>query len=119
MLILYSLSSGRISCRIKIFAVLCLTKNSRQEKATTLVRAPSSSLILEVTLSVIRFKISSETVIFSRSEYFLRMAIRVSRSGGLISVTRPHSKRDLKRSSRVAILLGGRSLERTIWRLVL
>ena len=48
------------------------------------------------------------------SAFFLRMAMRVSMSGGLRSAIRPHSKRERKRSSRPGISLGGQSLEMTI-----
>ncbi len=44
-----------------------------------------------------------------------RIAIRVSRSGGWMSVINPHSKRERSRSSRVEISFGGRSDEMTIW----
>ena len=42
--------------------------------------------------------------------------MRVSRSGGWMSVISPHSKRERSRSSSVAISFGGRSDEITIWR---
>ena len=41
--------------------------------------------------------------------------MRVSRSGGWMSVISPHSNRERSRSSRVAISRGGRSDEITIW----
>ena len=40
--------------------------------------------------------------------------MRVSRSGGWMSVIRPHSKRLRSRSSSVAMSRGGRSLDMTI-----
>ncbi len=40
--------------------------------------------------------------------------MRVSRSGGWMSVIRPHSNRERRRSSSVAISFGGRSDEITI-----
>ena len=46
--------------------------------------------------------------------FLRRIAIRVSRSGGWMSVIRPHSKRERRRSSSVAISRGGRSDEITI-----
>ena len=46
--------------------------------------------------------------------FLRRMAMRVSRSGGWMSVMRPHSKRLRSRSSSVAISRGGRSLDMTI-----
>src|SRR5699024_12191203 len=43
--------------------------------------------------------------------FLFRIAILVSKSGGVISVIKPHSKRDRRRSSSVGISFGGRSLE--------
>ena len=48
--------------------------------------------------------------------FLRRIAMRVSRSGGWMSVIRPHSNRERSRSSRVEISRGGRSEEITIWR---
>ncbi len=48
--------------------------------------------------------------------FLRRIAMRVSRSGGWMSVIRPHSNRERRRSSSVAISFGGRSDEITIWR---
>ena len=42
--------------------------------------------------------------------------MRVSRSGGWMSVISPHSNRERSRSSSVEISRGGRSEEITIWR---
>ena len=42
--------------------------------------------------------------------------MRVSRSGAWMSVMRPHSNRERRRASRVAIARGGRSDEMTICR---
>ena len=47
--------------------------------------------------------------------FLRRIAIRVSRSGGWMSVMSPHSNRERSRASRVAISRGGRSDEMTIW----
>ena len=47
--------------------------------------------------------------------FFRRIAIRVSRSGGWMSVISPHSNRERNRASSVAISFGGRSDESTIW----
>jgi hypothetical protein len=46
--------------------------------------------------------------------FLRRMAMRVSRSGAWMSVIRPHSKRERRRASSVAIARGGRSDEITI-----
>ena len=48
--------------------------------------------------------------------FLRRIAMRVSRSGGWMSVIRPHSKRLRRRDSSVAIARGGRSEEITICR---
>ena len=57
----------------------------------------------------------SSTWIPSVIAFLRRIAMRVSRSGGWMSVIRPHSKRERSRSSRVEISRGGRSDEITIW----
>ena len=57
---------------------------------------------------------ASGTAMPSVFTFLRRIAIRVSRSGGWMSVIRPHSKRERSRSSRVEISRGGRSLEITI-----
>ena len=46
--------------------------------------------------------------------FLRRIAMRVSRSGGWMSVISPHSKRERRRSSSVEISRGGRSDEITI-----
>ena len=56
----------------------------------------------------------SGTWIPSVLTFLRRIAIRVSRSGGWMSVIRPHSNRDRSRSSSVAMSRGGRSLDITI-----
>jgi uncharacterized membrane protein YoaK (UPF0700 family) len=50
----------------------------------------------------------------SRAAFFLRMATRVSKSGGWMSAIRPHSKRERKRSSTSGIFFGAESLEMMI-----
>ena len=57
----------------------------------------------------------SGTWMLSVLTFLRRMAMRVSRSGGWMSVISPHSKRERSRSSSVAISRGGRSDEITIW----
>jgi hypothetical protein len=59
----------------------------------------------------------SGTWIASVFTFLRRIAMRVSRSGGWMSVIRPHSKRERRRDSSVAIARGGRSEEITICRL--
>ena len=89
----------------------------RLAKAETRIRAPSSSRMLFVMLVAMNSRTSSGMGVGSRSAFLRRMARRVSRSGGWMSVIRPHLKRLRRRSSRVAMAWGGRSEVRTIWRL--
>ena len=56
----------------------------------------------------------SGTWIPSVFTFLRRMAMRVSRSGGWMSVISPHSNRLRSRSSSVAMSRGGRSLDMTI-----
>ena len=58
----------------------------------------------------------SVTAIPSVVTFLRRIAMRVSRSGGWMSVMSPHSNRERRRSSSVAISFGGRSDEITICR---
>ena len=57
---------------------------------------------------------SAGTGLWSRSAFLRRMASRVSRSGGWMSVMRPHLNRLRRRSSSVGMASGGRSEEITI-----
>ena len=56
----------------------------------------------------------SGTWIPSVFTFLRRIAMRVSRSGGWMSVISPHSKRLRRRASSVAMSRGGRSLDMTI-----
>ena len=84
---------------------------ARDEKAIIRLSAPSSSRIFEITVLAIKRRTSSGTDRLSISAFLRKIAIRVSKSGLCISAIRPHSKRERKRSSKVSISLGGRSLE--------
>src|SRR5438445_446642 len=85
------------------------------ENATTRVRAPSSSRILVDTRLAMKVSTcGSGTWIPSTFTFLRRIAIRVSRSGGWMSVIRPHSKRLRSLSSSVAMSRGGRSEDSTI-----
>ena len=87
------------------------------ENATTRVSAPSSSrMLVEIRLAMKVRTCVSGTWIASVFTFLRRMAIRVSRSGGWMSVISPHSKRLRRRDSSVAIARGGRSDEITICR---
>ena len=81
--------------------------------ATTRLSAPSSSRTLLTTLRAMN-SMTSDGMRWSWSSAFeRRIAMRVSRSGGVRSAMRPHSKRLRSRSSRVVIAFGGRSDDRT------
>jgi hypothetical protein len=85
------------------------------EKAITRVSAPSSSRMFVEMRDAMKVRTSlSVTVIPSVLTFLLRIAMRVSRSGGWMSVISPHSNRDRRRSSSVAMSRGGRSLDSTI-----
>ena len=86
------------------------------ENATTRVSAPSSSrMFVEIRPAMKVRSCGSGMWIESVLTFFRRIAMRVSRSGGWMSVISPHSNRDRRRASSVAISFGGRSDERTIW----
>ena len=75
------------------------------EKATTRVSAPSSSrMFVEIRLAMKVSTCGSGTWIPSVFTFLRRIAMRVSRSGGWMSVIRPHSKRERSRASSVAIV---------------
>ena len=80
----------------------------------TRLRAPSSSRTLLTTLRAMNSMTSDGIRPIWSSAFERRMAMRVSRSGGVRSAIRPHSKRERSRSSRVVIALGGRSELSTI-----
>ena len=58
----------------------------------------------------------SRISIWSLFTFLRRIAMRVSRSGGWMSVISPHSNRDRSRSSSVEISRGGRSDDMMICR---
>ena len=73
--------------------------------------APSSSRTLRLTSLRAMYSSDVRPTRRSCSSAFLRMAMRVSRSGGWMSAMSPHSKRDRSRSSMRWISFGGRSLD--------
>ena len=73
------------------------------------MRAPSSSRIEFETREAMNSSTSSGAYIRSWAAFFCRIAMRVSRSGGWMSASRPHSKRVRIRSSSVASCRGERS----------
>ena len=87
------------------------------ENATTRVSAPSSSRMFVETREAMNVSSSGSRIsIWSFLTFLRRIAMRVSRSGGWMSVIRPHSNRERSRSSSVEISRGGRSLDMTICR---
>src|SRR5216110_823410 len=88
-----------------------MSRPVRAQKAIMRVSEPSSSRILDFTRLAMRHATSSARRTRSRAAFFLRMATRVSKSGGWMSAIRPHSKRDRKRSSISGIFFGAESLE--------
>ena len=76
--------------------------------------APSSSRMLLTIFRAMNSIASDPIAAACSSALARRMAMRVSRSGAVRSAMSPHSKRLRRRSSRVMICLGGRSLESTI-----
>ena len=77
--------------------------------------APSSSRTFDRMWVARSDATSSGRSMCSTSAFFLRMAARVSNSGGSTETRMPHSKREQRRSSRPFSSLGLRSLDRTIW----
>ena len=88
-------------------------------KAVTRISAPSSSRIEFDTREAMNSSTSGGAYSRSWAAFFCRMAIRVSRSGGWMSASRPHSNRVRSRSSSVASCFGERSEVMTICLLAL
>ena len=85
-----------------------------EANAVTRISAPSSSRMLRSIRSAMNSSTSPGTASRSCAAFLRRIAIRVSSSGGWMSVVRPHSNRVRIRSSRVSSRLGGRSDDTTI-----
>ncbi len=62
----------------------------------------------------IRYATSSSRCTRSTAAFFLRIATRVSKSGGWMSAIRPHSNRERRRSSISGMSFGEQSLDRMI-----
>ena len=77
--------------------------------AVTRISAPSSSRMLRSMLLAMSSSTSPGTSRRSICAFLRRIAMRVSRSGGWMSVISPHSKRERSRSSNPESCLGGRS----------
>ena len=116
--------SGPPSSGIKSFKTISANPRStpwrlREAKAVTRIKAPSSSRIFELILLAMYSNTSSGAFNLSCAAFLRRIAIRVSSSGGWMSVIKPHSNRERSRSSKVVSCFGGRSLEITICLLAL
>ncbi len=86
----------------------------RLANAATRISAPSSSRMLRSMWVAMYSSTSPGTGSRSVAAFFDRIAILVSRSGGVTSVIRPHSNRLRSRSSSAESCLGERSEEMTI-----
>ena len=91
----------------------------RLAKAVTRISAPSSSRMFREILLAMYSSTSAGTVIPSWSVLRRRMAIRVSRSGGWMSVVSPQPNRVRMRSSKSLSLFGAMSEVMTICLLAL
>ena len=76
--------------------------------------APSSSRIDESKREAMSSNTERSIVVPSDSAFFIKMAMRVSKSGGWMSVISPPSKRVRRRSSSVVSCFGGRSEDKMI-----
>ena len=92
------------------------SRPERVQKARIRTSEPSSSRMFDLTLVAMKYATSSGSGRRSSSAFFLRMATRVSKSGGWMSAMSPHSNRERSRSSISGISLGERSLDSTICR---
>ncbi|MNT73255.1 hypothetical protein D3C72_2119360 [compost metagenome] len=72
--------------------------------------APSSSRTLERRCLATKNATSSGTLTFSAAAFFIRMATRISSSGGSMATVSPESKREISRSSMPVISFGYVSL---------
>ena len=77
--------------------------------AVTRISAPSSSRMLVWIREAMNSSTSAGAISRSAAAFLRRIAIRVSRSGGCTSVSRPHSNRLRSRSSSWSSRFGGRS----------
>ena len=91
-----------------------MSRPVRAQKAIMRVSEPSSSRMLDFTRLAMRYATSSARRTRSRAAFFLRMATRVSKSGGWMSAIRPHSNRERRRSSISGMSFGVESLETMI-----
>ncbi|KFC49760.1 hypothetical protein GY12_25265 [Micrococcus luteus] len=112
------ISSGVISCAVSsvIRSLSTCSASSMstvcrlsEANAVTRISAPSSSRMFVEMREAMYSSASGGATSPSASAFFRRIAMRVSRSGGWMSVISPHSKRERSRSSNPESCLGGRS----------
>ena len=106
------LALGKTSLSTSCASSTVIGRPVSDEKATTRVSAPSSSrMFVEIRLAMKVRTCVSGTWIASVFTFLRRIAMRVSRSGGWMSVISPHSKRDaqprLERGDRARRPVGG------------
>ena len=78
----------------------------KRAKASTFLRAPSSSRTLERMCLAMKNAMSSDSSTESASAFFSTIATRISSSGGSMATVRPTPKREIRRSSMPAISFG-------------
>ena len=103
-----------ISFKASVAKSTVISRFVKDEYATILINAPSSSLMLDFILVAMYTITSLGTFSFSTSAFFFKIAILVSKSGAWISAIRPHSNLERNLSSKVGISLGGLSDDRII-----
>ena len=114
MVIRFSSSFSRLSFNTSFASSSVMGLLVKEEKATTRMREPSISRILDFIPLAMKKITSSGMERLSISVFFFRMAILVSKSGGLISTVRPHSNLDFNLSSKAGISFESRSQDITI-----
>ena len=105
-MIVAAVTSDEASFGIKSFKTISARPRStpwrfKLAKAVTRMSAPSSSRIFVEIFEAIYSRTSSGAFNLSCAAFLRRIAIRVSNSGGWMSVINPHSNRERRRSSRV------------------
>ena len=106
---LISTSVVKKSCKVCSARALVTGWLLSDAMAVTRFSAPSSSRMFSVNRSAIRLNTSLGILEPFMVAIMRRMAIRVSRSGGLTSTVRPDSKREIRRSLKPCRSFGGTS----------
>ena len=111
---LTSISDAKKSCKACSAKALLTGWLLREATAVTRVKAPSSSRIFSVKRSAIRSKTSLGTLDPFIEAIIRKIAIRVSKSGGLISTVKPDSNLEISLDSNPLRFLGATSEAITI-----